>query len=232
MTDSTMNVSDIPLLQFHNVGRIFPPHTVALRSVSCSVYSGESVAIVGASGSGKSTMLSIMGLLDRPSIGSYLFQGIEVSNLTAGRRCRLRRDYIGFIFQSFHLIEHLTVKENVCYALAIKGIRGEQACYAAALGLSKVGLMDKADAFPGQLSGGERQRAAIARATAHEPRLLLCDEPTGNLDSANSKRVVELLHHVVSPDTALIVVTHDMSVASSCHRQLRMIDGTVSEVTT
>lgn len=220
---------EAPLLRLVDVSRTFPPSSIALRHASLEVHAGESVAVTGASGSGKSTLLAIIGLLDRPTDGMVLLDGMDAGHASSRVRNRLRRQYVSFVFQAFHLIDHLTVEENVRYALAIKGITGAQARASAQRALGLVGLADKSDAWPSDLSGGERQRVAIARAVASPPRLLLCDEPTGNLDSANSRLVVDLLHRTTAGDTTLLVVTHDENVARSCHRRLHVTDGIVRE---
>lgn len=217
------------LAQLRGISRSFGP-TQALRDASFTVHAGDSIAITGASGSGKSTLLSIMGLLDTPTDGLYMLCGEDVSHSSASHRSRLRREHIGFVFQSFHLIEHLTVEENVLYGLAIRQRTGAQAQHLAERALGRVGLRHKARSRPADLSGGERQRVAIARAVAWPPRLLLCDEPTGNLDSRNSALIIELLRELVSESSALVIVTHDDDVASSCARKLHVSDGVVREI--
>lgn len=204
--------------------------TQALQEATFDVHAGDSIAITGPSGSGKSTLLSIMGLLDIPTAGTYTLCGHDVSHSSTSRRSRLRREHIGFVFQSFHLIEHLTVEENVLYGLSIRRQVGARARQLASAALERVGLRNKAANYPTDLSGGERQRAAIARAVAWPPTLLLCDEPTGNLDSHNSELVVDLLRRVVDERSALVIVTHDDDVARVCRRRLHVIDGVVREV--
>lgn len=218
-----------PLIRMRGVSRRFPPATIAVTDASFDVFPGESVSIVGASGSGKSTLLAIIGLLDRPSGGEYLLEGSDVGSMRAGAISRMRRDMIGYVFQSFHLIDYLTVRENILHALAIKGVHGRPAHDRAMECLERAGLEDKAEQFPSTLSGGEQQRTAIARAIAARPKLLLCDEPTGNLDSRNSQTVVNMLATVIGKDTTLIIVTHDPRVADSCARHLMVSDGVVSE---
>ncbi|RYQ39817.1 ABC transporter ATP-binding protein [Bifidobacterium pseudolongum] len=216
------------LAQLQGITRTFGT-TRALQGASFTVRAGDAIAITGASGSGKSTLLSIMGLLDTATDGSYMLCGEDVSRSSASHRSRLRREYIGFVFQSFHLIEHLTVEENVLYGLSIRRRFGDDAQQLARRALGTVGLQGKAQSQPADLSGGERQRVAIARAVAAPPKLLLCDEPTGNLDSRNSSLVIELLCGLVSPSSALVIVTHDSDVASACMRQLHVADGVVTE---
>ncbi|WP_033515203.1 ABC transporter ATP-binding protein [Bifidobacterium cuniculi] len=221
-------MADTPLAVLRGVGRSFPG-VRALRDATFELDEGQSVAVTGPSGSGKSTLLSIMGLLDSPTTGTYELCGQDVTHASRARRGVLRRDYVGFVFQAFHLVEHLTVLENVLVGLTIRGCHGAQARGLALDALDRVGLGGKDSRRPLDLSGGERQRVAIARAVALPPRLLLCDEPTGNLDSRNSQLVVELLHDVTGPRTALVLVTHDEAVARSCARRLAVHDGVVQE---
>lgn len=229
MSESDANPPAPPVLaQLRGVTRTFGS-TCALRDASFTVRAGDSIAITGASGSGKSTLLSIMGLLDTPTDGSYMLCGEDVSRSSASHRSKLRREYIGFVFQSFHLIEHLTVEENVLYGLSIRRRFGCDAQQLARRALGTVGLQGKAQSRTADLSGGERQRVAIARAVAAPPKLLLCDEPTGNLDSRNSALVIELLCGLVSDSSALVIVTHDSDVADACTRQLHVVDGVVAE---
>ncbi|WP_447943306.1 ABC transporter ATP-binding protein [Microbacterium aurum] len=168
-------VKAVGLARFHE------PATWALRRADLVIHAGESVAIVGPSGSGKSTLLSLLGLLDTPTSGSLEICGADASSATDRARTSIRRERVGFVFQSFHLVPHLTVAENVLFGLEAKGIRGSAAQQRTSRYLERVGLRSKADEFPATLSGGEQQRTAIARALAAEPPLILCDEPTGNL---------------------------------------------------
>ncbi|RYN15258.1 lipoprotein-releasing system ATP-binding protein LolD [Bifidobacterium animalis subsp. animalis] len=226
--NGNMERSDV-LASLRGIERTFGI-TQALQEATFDVHAGDSIAITGPSGSGKSTLLSIMGLLDIPTAGTYTLCGHDVSHSSTSRRSRLRREHIGFVFQSFHLIEHLTVEENVLYGLSIRRQVGARAWQLASAALERVGLRNKAANYPTDLSGGERQRVAIARAVAWPPTLLLCDEPTGNLDSHNSELVVDLLCRVVDERSALVIVTHDDDVARVCRRQLHVIDGVVREV--
>lgn len=188
------------------------------------------MAIVGPSGSGKSTLLSVLGLLDTATSGSYKFNGFAVEKLGDKERTRLRRDSIGFVFQAFHLIDHLNARENVEYSLAIAGVSGPEARVITDRALTAVGLSHRVTAFPTTLSGGEQQRVAIARAIAGQPQLLLCDEPTGNLDSESSNKILELLMQSRSPQSSLVLVTHDLEVAARCTRRLHVADGVVTEL--
>jgi putative ABC transport system ATP-binding protein len=219
-----------PIATVRHVSMFFPPQTTALDDVSFDVHSGQSLAITGASGSGKSTLMAILGLLQTPSAGTYELNGEDITKADGRRRSELRRDEIGFVFQSFHLIQYMTVLENVEYALDIKGIRGEESRMLSLESLRRVHLEHKIDSFPATLSGGEQQRTAIARATSLSPRLCLCDEPTGNLDSINSQMIVDLLLDSVTPQSSLVIVTHDQGIAAKCDRRLLVHDGHVREL--
>jgi ABC-type lipoprotein export system ATPase subunit len=200
----------------------------ALRDVDFEVASGECVAVVGASGSGKTTLLNIIGCLDRPNTGSYRLNGLDVAALDDRRRAGIRSRDIGFVFQSFHLLSYRTVLENVMLAEAYG--RRERAGRAerARAALTAVGLDDRVDYLPTRLSGGERQRVAIARALVNRPRLLLCDEPTGNLDSNSTTSILELLGVLHGAGLTIIMITHDPGVAAWSERQVRIVDGQIS----
>ncbi len=199
----------------------------ALKDVSLAVEAGEHVAITGPSGSGKSTLLHILGCLDRPTAGSYRFAGREVSALDEEERSRLRRYEIGFVFQFFHLLARLTALGNVEVPMLFAGVEVSERRRRAALALESVGLAARMDHRPDQLSGGERQRVAIARAVVMGPRLLLADEPTGNLDRASASEVMTLIERMSSEGLTLIVVTHDPAIAARAQRTIRMEDGAV-----
>jgi putative ABC transport system ATP-binding protein len=195
-----------------------------LRDVSFSVEAGEFVAVVGPSGSGKTTLLALLAGLDLPTRGSVALDGADLGSLSEDDRARLRRDKIGFVFQSFQLLASLTAQENVQVPLELRGTRD-----AARRGrelLERVGLADRADHFPAQLSGGEQQRVALARAFVHRPRILFADEPTGNLDSETGNAVAELLEELNRElGTTLVLVTHEDLVARRARRILRLADG-------
>jgi putative ABC transport system ATP-binding protein len=201
----------------------------ALRDVSLSVTAGEHVAVVGPSGSGKSTLLHILGFLDRPSAGSYRFAGREVAELGETELSRLRRDEVGFIFQFFHLLLRLTALGNVEVPLLFAGVPRQERRERARAALHAVGLGHRLEHRPDQLSGGERQRVAIARAIVMGPRLLLADEPTGNLDRASAAEVMTLLEGIGRDGRTLVVVTHDPAIAERARRVLRMEDGAIVE---
>ncbi|HET7460247.1 MAG TPA: ABC transporter ATP-binding protein [Longimicrobium sp.] len=197
----------------------------AVRNVSFRVDDGETVAIVGPSGSGKTTLLGLLAGLDRPTSGSVSIDGTDLGGLSEDARARLRRERIGFVFQSFQLIPTLTARENVEVPLQL---RGERSNGRADELLARVGLAGREHHFPAQLSGGEQQRVAIARAFVHEPRILFADEPTGNLDAATGQRVIDLLMELNREvGTTLVLVTHDLDLAGRARRVIRLADGVV-----
>lgn len=197
----------------------------ALNGVNLTVRRGESLAIVGPSGSGKSTLMNIIGLLDRPDSGTYHLDGIDVGTLTDNERARVRSTKIGFVFQAFHLMSHRTAVENVMLREAYQSRPREGRRERAVDVLERVGLGHRIDYLPSKLSGGERQRVAIARALLGDPALLLCDEPTGNLDSENTSSVLDLFDDLVRSGITLVVVTHEHDVADRMGAQAHMIDG-------
>jgi macrolide transport system ATP-binding/permease protein len=207
------------------------PPVDALVDVNLTVKEGEWVAIVGPSGSGKSTLLNIIGCLDTQTSGSYHFDGIDVAELSDKQRAGLRCRGIGFVFQSFHLLAHRTVTENVMLAdvYRMAPIRDRRARAEAAL--RTVGLGNRSEFLPTRLSGGERQRAAIARALTGPPRLLLCDEPTGNLDSATTANVLQLFEDLNRQGMTIVMITHEHDVAERSGRQINITDGRLAETT-
>lgn len=222
--------SNTPVIECDRLRRIHPPATVALAQASFTVHSGQSVAVVGPSGSGKSTLLSLIGLLDRPSEGHLSILGHSVVDAGDRQRTALRRNHLGFIFQGFQLVSHLTARENVERGLRLQGVGQAEARERAGDALDRVLLGHRHNAMPGTMSGGEQQRIAIARAFARAPELLLCDEPTGNLDSRSAGTVMDLLESAMEDDgTTVVIVTHDQRVAQRCQRQLTVFDGVVSE---
>jgi putative ABC transport system ATP-binding protein len=200
----------------------------ALRGVSLEIPAGGYVALVGPSGSGKSTLMHLLGGLDRPTSGTLRIGGRDVADLTAGDLAKLRNETIGFVFQAFHLLARTTAVDNVALPLVYRGMRaGERRKRAAAM-LGRVGLSHRLDHRPNQLSGGEQQRVAIARALVTEPVVLLADEPTGNLDQATGRAVLDLLEEInLERQVALVMVTHDREVAARARRQVELRDGVV-----
>ncbi len=199
--------------------------TIALDSMSLHVKEHEFVAIMGPSGCGKSTLLNILGLLDDPTSGSYLFNGVEVTGLNENKRCDLRRENIGFVFQSFNLIEELTVFENIELPLENCGMKASLRKMKVEKALKSVLLNHRRNYFPSQLSGGQQQRVAIARAIVNDPKLILADEPTGNLDSRNGLEIMDLLISLNDAGTTVVMVTHSEHDARYSHRVVHMLDG-------
>lgn len=201
--------------------------TKALNEVTLHVEQGEFVAIMGPSGCGKSTLLNILGTLDSPTSGSYFFEGKQVDKMNENQLTALRKNNLGFIFQSFNLIDELTVYENVKLPLVYMGIKTAQRKEKVNKVLEKVNLLHRANHYPQQLSGGQQQRVAIARAVVTDCKLLLADEPTGNLDSVNGVEVMELLSELNRQGTTIIIVTHSQRDATYAHRIIRLLDGQI-----
>ncbi len=219
-----------PVVELRDVCRTFAAGDVsvpALRDATMSVRRGEYVAVAGPSGSGKSTMLNVIGLLDRPTEGSYLLEGIDTSTLNEGQRAGLRSRRIGFVFQSFHLLAHRSVIENVLLSTIYNGMPRADRVPAAEMALLRVGLGHRMDFLPTKLSGGERQRVAIARALVTRPAILLADEPTGNLDSATGGAVLDLFDELRAEGLTLVVVTHDSDVSGHADRAIYLRDGRI-----
>jgi putative ABC transport system ATP-binding protein len=223
-------VSDAPAIVAIDVSRTYELDGVsvpALRGVSLTVEPADYVAIVGTSGSGKSTLMHLLGGLDRPTGGTLLIGGRDVSALTPGEMARLRNETIGFVFQSFHLLTRTTAQDNVALPLVYRGVgRRERRARAAAM-LDRVGLAHRIGHRPNQMSGGEQQRVAIARALVTGPSVLLADEPTGNLDTATGRSVLALLESLNADGVAVVLVTHDREVAARARRQVVMRDGLI-----
>ena len=201
--------------------------TKALNEVTLHVEQGEFVAIMGPSGCGKSTLLNILGTLDSPTSGSYFFEGKQVDKMNENQLTARRKNNLGFIFQSFNLIDELTVYENVELPLVYMGIKTAQRKEKVNKVLEKVNLLHRANHYPQQLSGGQQQRVAIARAVVTDCKLLLADEPTGNLDSVNGVEVMELLSELNRQGTTIIIVTHSQRDATYAHRIIRLLDGQI-----
>ncbi|MHB1861943.1 MAG: ABC transporter ATP-binding protein [Gemmatimonadaceae bacterium] len=218
------------LIQLQGIRKVFytdEVETHALSDVHLEIKQGEYIAISGPSGCGKTTLLSILGLLDTPSDGEYLLDGRPVAGLDAGDRARVRNRQIGFIFQAFNLIGDLTVYENVELPLTYRGMSANERKERVHAALDRVGMSHRVKHFPAQLSGGQQQRVAVARAVAGDPAILLADEPTGNLDSANGEQVMDLLRELHRNGATICMVTHDPRYAAHADRSVNLFDGRV-----
>ena len=219
-----------PALELRGVGKSYPPPTgvTALGGVDLLVRRGETVAIVGPSGAGKSTLLSILGTLERPSRGVVRIAGVDTSTMSDARLAGVRAWHLGFVFQRFFLLEHLTVADNVATGLLYRGLSTVERRRCAVAALHQVGLGERLGHRPAQLSGGERQRVAIARAVAGRPDVLLADEPTGNLDSATGAGIIELLAGLADDRTTVVLITHNADLAAAMSRRVEPRDGRVA----
>src|SRR5688500_10008487 len=219
-----------PLIRLEGVSKVFytdEVETHALHNVQLATQRGEYIAIVGASGCGKTTLLSLLGLLDSPSNGTYWLDGKDVSNLSASDRARVRNREIGFIFQAFNLIGDLTVYENVELPLTYRGMSSSERKERVHAALERVGMSHRTKHYPSQLSGGQQQRVAVARAIVGRPLILLADEPTGNLDSKNGEAVMDLLKELHADGATICMVTHDPRYARYADRTIHLFDGQV-----
>jgi len=227
--DATAASNDI-VIELRDLAKTFQlgEQTVnALAGVDLQIRGGEYVSVMGPSGSGKSTLLNMLGLLDKPDRGSYRLTGIETIELSEERRAKLRREQIGFVFQSFHLIPRLSAQENIELPMLLEGVAPRERQRFAREVMERLSLGDRAHHQPGQLSGGQRQRVAIARAIVMRPSLLLADEPTGNLDSHSGSEVMALLEELNRSGITLLVVTHDPILGGRARRRIRMADGKI-----
>ena len=218
------------MIEVNNLQKIFRTEEVetwALNDVSFTVADGEFVAIMGPSGCGKSTLLNILGLLDNPTKGSYKLQGVEVATLDENHRTDLRKGVIGFVFQSFNLIDELNVRENIELPLLYMGIPAKERRRRAEEVMERMNISHREKHFPNQLSGGQQQRVAIARAVIAGPKLILADEPTGNLDSVNGQEVMNLLKELNQQGTTIVMVTHSRHDASYANRIINLFDGSI-----
>jgi putative ABC transport system ATP-binding protein len=216
------------MLQVNNLEKYYRTEevqTIALNKLSFEVKEGEFIAIMGPSGCGKSTLLNILGLLDSPDGGSFKFNGQEISNFNERKRAKIRKHNVGFVFQSFNLIDELTVFENVELPLIYTGVKRGERKQRVEQVLEKMQIMHRRNHFPQQLSGGQQQRVAVARAVVNKPKLILADEPTGNLDSSNGNEVMDLLTDLNESGTTIVMVTHSEHDAKYSHRIIRMLDG-------
>ena len=221
------------MIQIRNLQKIYRTEeveTVALSNINIDVREGEFVAIMGPSGCGKSTLLNMLGLLDNAESGSFIFNGQEINKYNERQRAIIRKKNIGFVFQSFNLIDELTVFENVELPLVYTSISASERKKKTEEVLDKMRIMHRRNHYPQQLSGGQQQRVAVARAVVNKPRLILADEPTGNLDSTNGNEVMELLTDLNETGTTIVMVTHSEHDARYSHRIIRMLDGqTITE---
>jgi putative ABC transport system ATP-binding protein len=220
------------MIELQHINRIFTvgdQQVHALDNVDLSIKPGEYLSIMGPSGSGKSTLLNIIGLLDRPTSGTYLLEQHDVTSMNDDTLAHTRRNKIGFVFQFFQLLPRLTALENVELPMMLEGVSPTERREAATETLNTMGLGDRLHHRPDQLSGGQRQRVAIARSTIMKPAVILADEPTGNLDRHSGKDVIELLEQLNKTNMTLIIVTHDPEIGTRATRQIRMVDGSVME---
>ena len=224
--------TEAPLVSFRGITRVYGEgggQVRALAGVDLTIARGEFIAIMGPSGSGKSTAMNIIGCLDRPSTGRFDFSGVEVNNLTRDQRALLRRNFIGFVFQGFNLLNRTTAIENVELPLIYRGMPKQQRREQAMRALHLVGLSGRENHTPGELSGGQQQRVAIARAIVTDPLLLLADEPTGNLDTARSREIMELIASLNEErGITVVMVTHEADMAAYAHRVIRFTDGLIA----
>ncbi len=228
-------MADTPLIQLKGISRIYgsgETEVRALDGVNLTIREGEFVAIMGPSGSGKSTAMNVIGCLDAPTGGEYFFNGVEVDNLTADQRALLRRHYLGFVFQGYNLLARTSALHNVVLPLIYKGLTRVQRETLAMQALERMGLSDRAHHDPSELSGGQQQRVAIARALAGRPKVVLADEPTGNLDSKKSAEIMEVLQDLNrSEGLTIIMVTHEDDMAQYADRLIWMVDGRIERDT-
>ncbi|GAB2664906.1 ABC transporter ATP-binding protein [Arenimonas aestuarii] len=221
------------MLRMNNLSKVYRTHMIethALRGFDIHVKEGEFVAVTGPSGSGKTTFLNIAGLLEEFTGGEFFLDGVDVRGLDDGKRSKLRNEKLGFIFQGFNLIPDLNLFDNVDVPLRYRGFSAAERRKRIEEALAQVGLASRMKHYPAELSGGQQQRVAIARALAGSPRLLLADEPTGNLDSQMARGVMELLEEINANGTTILMVTHDPELAARAHRNVHIIDGQVSDL--
>jgi putative ABC transport system ATP-binding protein len=228
-TQAAIQVSS--LIELRDISKVYGTGQAAmhaLRGIDLTINRGDFVAMMGPSGSGKSTCMNILGCLDIPSAGQYLFEGVDVGSLSRNQRALLRRNYIGFVFQGFNLLARTSALENVELPLIYRGIPASERRTRAGLALEQVGLSGWEEHAPGELSGGQQQRVAIARAIVTQPEILLADEPTGNLDTARSLEIMELLTRFnQEQNITIVIVTHEKEMAAYAHREIHFRDGLV-----
>jgi len=230
-TNFSMEISEHSLMEFKGVTKVYGTGSAAmpaLKGIDLHIGRGEFVAVMGPSGSGKSTCMNLLGCLDTPSKGAYLFEGVDVGKLSRDRRALLRRHYLGFVFQGFNLLNRTSALENVELPLVYRGIPSHERRERALRALDAVGLKQWGTHTPGELSGGQQQRVAIARAIVADPKVLLADEPTGNLDSARSREIMEMLSAFNREyGITIVLVTHDADMAAYAKRIIRFLDGII-----
>lgn len=222
----------MPVIELSEIGKVYgfgEAATIALSDVDLKIEAGEFVAVMGPSGSGKSTLLNIIGLLDTPTVGSYTLDGLPVAGLSESKRAKIRRERISFIFQSFNLLQRMTVIDNVALPLMYSGTGHVDRLERASEILAKLGMAEREYYYPGQLSGGQTQRAAIARALVNDPTIILADEPTGNLDTKTGEKIMTTLEELNKEGNTVIMVTHDDRLTKYAHRIIHVIDGTIVE---
>ncbi|UYY77537.1 ABC transporter ATP-binding protein [Sphingomonas sp. R1] len=217
----------IELNAIHRAYRSDDVETTALAAIDLTVEAGEFLAIMGPSGCGKSTLLNILGTIDRPTSGAYLFDGEDIAKVPEAQLAKLRRDRLGFVFQSFNLIDELTIAENVALALAYRAMPAREKRERVDAAMDRVGIAHRRNHHPHQLSGGQQQRAAIARAIVSEPKLILADEPTGNLDTENGAQVMDILTRLNADGATIVMVTHSPAHADIAKRTVHMLDGRI-----
>ncbi len=217
----------IELNAIHRAYRSDEVETTALADIDLTVLAGEFLAIMGPSGCGKSTLLNILGTIDRPTSGAYLFEGEDIAKVPESQLAKLRRDRLGFVFQSFNLIDELTIAENVALALAYRSMPAREKRERVDAAMDRVGIAHRRNHHPHQLSGGQQQRAAIARAIVSEPKLILADEPTGNLDTENGAQVMDILTRLNADGATIVMVTHSPAHADIAKRTVHMLDGRI-----
>jgi len=225
-----MNSPPTALIELAGIERVFrlgDSEVHALHELDLRIDAGEYVAVMGPSGSGKSTLLNLLGLLDRPTAGTYHLEGRDITTLSPQEQAQVRSQRIGFVFQSFHLVPRLTAGENIALPMMLAGVPPAERAKRVAQALDDYGLTDRSHHRPDQLSGGQRQRVAIARATIMQPAMILADEPTGNLDRATGDEVIRLLEQLNARGVTLIVVTHDAALGKRARRRLDMEDGMI-----
>lgn len=217
----------ISLKQVNKTYTLKTSKVIALNSITLSISKGDFIALMGESGSGKSTLLNILGILDQPSKGQYLFENIDIGKFSEPEAAKFRRNKVGFVFQNFNLLSKLTVLNNVQMPLLLKGVSKREATIAATNVLQKVGLLNRKDHKPNELSGGQQQRVAIARALVNDPKVIIADEPTGNLDSETSRNILELFVKLNQEGKTILMVTHSEVDAKYANRIIRLKDGDI-----